>query len=892
MDAPILATKLFVPPHRPNLVARPQLIERLDEGLRQRRKLTLVSASAGSGKTTLLSEWAAKCDLPFCWLSLDKDDGDPTRFWRYVVAAIQTIHPQLGQTLSPMLQGPKLPSVRPILVSLLNEATTLAAPIILVLDDYHLITEEAIHDGVAFLLDNLPEQLHMVIATRADPPLPIARLRSRGQLTQVRADDLRFTPIEAATFLNDVMGLGLEPDDITAIEARTEGWAAGLHLAALSMQERKDTHAFVDAFASGHQYVLEYLIEEVLSRQKEPVQRFLLQTSILDRMCAPLCDAVVGEIGDWRLEVGNRQSPVSNLQSRHVLDYLESSNLFLVPLDDERRWYRYHHLFGDLLRKRLEQAIPSEQVAELHQHASRWHEENGILEQAVRHAQAAGIPERIAEMAERAAGDSLLDARLTTLLRWVDALPKEVLRAHPRLQIYRAWALFMNGHLEAAQRALGDCRQALKTLPPSPENDVLRRTLTRLLDTIDMISLGFMYGVDNKIKEAIQVCSQARDVALEDNQIFLAAQATEGLALAQYYQGHLRASAQSCQQVIDLAAQGTAQPPLAAAGYVELAGAHIEWNDLEKAADLLDEALALCRQWGIVQTLNEAYTAQSHLFQIIGDIESAWEALEKARQFSSMEGNQSMVNFRLATQQARLDLAAGEPERVVRWVEGTRAAFASSAGGQHLPAAFVVTLQTTLARAYLAQDRAEEALAALEPLLEPAETAGAFLHVIQACALKALALQALGDTSGALAALERSLTLAEPEGFVRTYVNEGTPMLDLLRKAAAHETSFAYAKTLLPAFKAEETASSASPFPGPAALAEPLTPRELDVLHLISQGLSNNDIADRLVIALNTVKRHNSSIYGKLGVRSRTQAVARARELGLLSLTPRSESSA
>jgi LuxR family maltose regulon positive regulatory protein len=932
MDVPILSTKLYIPPPRPDLVKRQRLTKRLDEGLRLGHKLALISASAGSGKTTLLSEWTASCNLQspisnlqFCWLSLDEDDNNPARFWTYVIAALQTVHPQLAQSMLPMLQGPQPPPARSILTPLLNEMAALSEPVALVLDDYHLVTAGAIHDGIAFLLDHLPQQVHLAIATRADPPLPIARLRARGQLTELRADDLRFTAGEIVAFLNGVMGLALQPQDVAALEARTEGWISGLHLAALSIQGREDAHAFVQTFTGGHQYILDYLIAEVLNRQPEPVQRFLLQTSILDRLCAPLCDAIVGEIGDWRLEIDNRQSPVTNLQSRHVLDYLESSNLFLVPLDDERRWYRYHHLFGDLLRKRLGQAppfIPSQAgrrlhpspppvgghlypsppqaggteggiIEELHRRASQWHAENGLLEQAVKHAQSAGDFERIAEIAERAAGASLLDARLTALLRWVDALPQGVLRVHPRLQIYRAWALYMNGHLEAAQQALGDCRQALKALPPSPENDALRRTLIRLLDIIDMIAQGFMYGVDNKIEEAIQVCGQARDMALEDGHVFLAAQATEGLALAQYHQGRLRAPAQSCQQVVDLAAQGAAQAPSAAAGYVELAGIHIEWNNLEKAADLLDEALALCREWGIVQTLNEAYTAQSHLLQIQGDIEAAWEALEKAREFSSMEGDYSMVNFRLATQQARLNLATGEPEKAMRWVEGLEAALAS---GRKLPAAFVVTLRTILARAYLAQGKAKEALAALEPLLAPAEAAGAFLHVIEVCTLKALALHALGDTSTALTALERSLALTEPEGFMRVYLNEGAPMAALLREAAARGIQAEYVNKLLDEFRVWEYGSAGRtptpPHPQTLTLPDPLSPRERDVLQLISQGLSNKDIAEKLVIALNTVKRHTSSIYAKLDVKSRTQAVARARELGLLSLTSQSEPSA
>ncbi len=810
MDTPILTTKLYIPPPRPTLVERPHLVERLDEGLRLGRRLTLVSASAGSGKTTLLAEWAASCGpqfcgMQFCWLSLDENDNDPARFWTHVVAALQTIHPQLDQSMLPMLQGPQPPPARSILTPLLNEVAALSEPVVLVLDDYHLITAGAIHDGVAFLLDHLPQQLHLGLATRADPPLPIARLRSRGELTELRADDLRFTAEEVTAFLNGVMGLDLQPQDVAALEARTEGWISGLHLAALSMQGREDAHAFVEAFTGSHRYIVEYLMEEVLSRQPEPVQRFLLQTAVLDRLCGPLCDALTGEHNGVAM-----------------LKRVQQDNLFIVPLDDERRWYRYHHLFGDLLRKRLGQVISPERLRELHRRASDWHEEHGLLEQAVKHARAAGDFERIAQMAERAAGESLLDARLTTLLRWVDALPQDVLRAHPRLQIYRAWALYMNGHLEAAQQALGECRRALEALPPSPENDALRRTLTRLLDTIDLVARGLMHSVDNQLEEAIRVCGRARDMALEDGHVFLVAQATEGLALAQYHQGRLRASAQSCQQVIDLAAQSAAQAPLAAAGYVELAGIHTQWNDLEIAADLLDQALALCRRWGIVQTLSEAHTARSRLLQAKGDLEGAWDALKKARDVSSMEGDRSMVNFRLATQQARLNLAAGAPEKVVRWVEGTLAAFLSD---KQLPATFVETLQTMLARAYLAQDETKEALTVLDPLLPHAEAAGATLRVIELHALKALALHALDDTAAALAALERSLTLAEPEGFARVYLDEGPPMAELLRQAISHSIMPEYAGHLLAAFEAEEAAQAPArekyPLPPPPGFPNP-----------------------------------------------------------------------
>ncbi|MBN2007253.1 MAG: hypothetical protein JXA21_28135 [Anaerolineae bacterium] len=874
-----LVTKLYLPPPRPDLVSRTRLIARLDEGLRLGHRLTLISASAGSGKTTLVSAWltgksATTTPPVVAWLSLDEDDNDPARFWAYVVAALQTACPPLGHTVLPMLRGSQPPSARSILMPLINEVSALSEPVILVLDDYHLIADRAIHAGVAFLLDHLPQPLHLLIATRADPPLPVARLRARGQLTELGAADLRFTHVETAMFLNGVMGLSLRPEDIAALDARTEGWAAGLNLAALSLQGRQDAHTFVEAFTASHHYILDYLIEEVLSCQPEPVQHFLLQTSILDRLCAPLCDSLTGA-----------------QDGMEMLERLRRDNLFTIPLDDERRWYRYHPLFGDLLRTRLKQAAPFDRVSALHRRAARWHEENGLIEQAVKHARAAGDFECIAGIAERAAEAAFLDARLTTLLRWVAALPEETQRVHPRLQIYRAWALFMNGHLKAAQQAFADGRRMLAALPQSPEDDALRRALTRLLDTIEMIAQGFLAAVDDKIEEAIHGCSRARAMALEDGHDLLAAQATEGLALAQYHGGRLRASAQSCRRAIDLAARhDAAQAPLAAAGYVELAGIYIEWNDLETAAALLDKALALCREWGAIQTLGEAHAARSRLLQAGGDIAGAWKALDAAREFSALEGEYSMINFRLSTQQAHLNLRTGAPGEVVRWVEGTKAAFAPGEPGRTLPVAFAGALQTILARAYLIQGRAEAALAALAPLPASAEASGAFLRVIEACALKALALDALGDAAAALAALEQSLALAEPEGYVRLYLNEGAPMAQLLRVAASQGIAPIYVSKLLAGFTSREDErreeAPALSHARAATLPCPLTSRELDVLRLINDGLSNREIAGRLVIALNTVKRHTVSIYGKLDVKSRTQALARARELGLLLAGP------
>jgi LuxR family maltose regulon positive regulatory protein len=877
-DIPLLATKLYIPPPRPDLVPRPRLVQRLNEGLRLGQQLTLLSAPAGSGKTTLISEWfAALRSDPYheqpienrtAWLSLDQEDNEPARFWMYFVAALRTVNEGLGVSAQQMLQAPQRPSMPLVMTGLLNDIAALPSRIILVLDDFHLISAETILDGLAFLLEHQPRQLHLVLSTRADPPLPIVRLRARSQLTEVRVDDLAFTVDEAITFLNERMGLGLSLAEVKTLESRTEGWAVGLQLAAMSMQGHVDRRGFIAAFAGSHHLILEYLTEEVLHRQPESIQHFLLQTSILDRLCGPLCDTVTGQS-----------------DSGTTLSHLQRKNLFAVPLDDEHHWYRYHHLFADLLRRRLEQETSPEQVAVLHSRASAWHEQNGMVDEAVKYALKAQDLERVAHLAEQATQASVLDSRLTMLLYWLEMLPEEVLRAHLRLQIYRAWALYMNGHLTRAQKMLQESQEALEGLPPSPENDALREELTPLLTTIGLVAQGFMCSVNNQLEEAVQTCKKARAMALEAGYVFLAAQATEGLALTRYHQGQLRASAECCRQVIALSEQssGSAWPaapaPLAASGYVELAGVYMEWNDLDTAADLLDKALDLCRQVGITQTLSETYVAQSRLKQARGDIDGAVQVLREAKRVSRIEGAYSLANFRLATQQARLNLLVKKPNEVIHWVRQLETAFAPGEAGMPLPMSSREIIQTLLARAYLARGEAQKALAVLKPLLPPAEAAGGLLRVVEICLLKALAFQALGDVPAALVSLERALTLAEPEGYVRLFLDEGPPAARLLYRAAERGIHPAYTGRLLAAFP---EAPSRLP-PSSSSIIEPLTERERQILQLIAEGMTNKEIARKLVLSVGTVKVHAHNIYGKLNVSGRTQALAKARELGLLS---------
>lgn len=891
MDELVLRTKLFVPPVRPELVSRGRLIERLNAGLD--RELTLISAPAGSGKTTLLSEWIALVTETgpspprVAWLSLDEEDDESIRFWTYVVAALQTTHPELGHAALQGLRSPQPPPIQTLLTSVLNEIAALSGKTILILDDFHCITDAGVHEDLSFLLTHTPRPLHVVVSTRVDPPLPIVRLRARGRLNELRSEDLRFNADEAASFLNEAMGLDLAPEDVRALELRTEGWVVGLQLAALALKStvsaapaasgQPDVRSFIEGFAGTHHYILEYLIEEVLSSQPEPWQRFLLQTSVLDRLCGPLCDAVLVGAAEDRGPAGDGET---------ILKQLHRANLFITPLDDDHFWFRYHRLFVDLMRKVLHQRTSPGVIRELHSRAAAWYEENGFIHAAVKHALQAGDSEAVARLAERAARASLVDSRLTNLLGWLEDLPGEVLGTRLRLRIYRAWALFLNGHLTLSQQALQEVRQALQDLPATPANEALRQEATVLLDLIDRVAQGFLQSIGGQTEAAMQTCIEARNLALEHGHVFLAAQATEGLALAQYHRGQLRASAQSCREVIELAeqgaGQGVAQAPLAAAGYVELAGLHREWNDLGTAGELLDRAIALCEEVGQPQTLSEAYVAQSRLRQAMGDLEGAAEALAQAERVGRTQGAYSIVNFRMGAQQAVLNLVRGDLDAVVRWVEGVEAAFASGETGLAVSASFHETLQMLLARVHLARGEAGQALNLLNPLYGAAEAAGTFLRVVEVGVLRALAQQALGDTTAALASLEKALLLAEPEGSVRVFLNEGAPMAALLRLAVSQGIAPDYGGKLLAAFPAEGERSAEGLEQELPGLAERLTPRELQVLRLMGGGYSNQQIADELVIALNTVKRHVSHIFGKLNVRSRTQAVLRAREFGLL----------
>jgi LuxR family maltose regulon positive regulatory protein len=889
MTIPLLATKLFIPTPRPIAVRRSRLIERLNDGLHH--KLTLISAPAGFGKTTLLAEWLADCERPAAWLSLDEGDNDLQRFLTYLIAALQTIVANLGQGTLAMLQSPQLPPTESLLTTLVNDIASVPDHFTLVIDDYHVIDSRAVDYALTFLLDRLPPRLHMVIATREDPHLPLARLRVRDQLTEVRVADLRFTPGEAAAFLTQVMGLALSSDDITALETRTEGWIAGLQLAAISLQGRPDTSSFITSFTGSHHFVMDYLVEEVLRQQPEDVQTFLLRTSILDRLCGSLCDAVV---------------PHADTTGQDTLEFLEHANLFITPLDDERHWYRYHHLFADLLRQRLHQQATlsgdkQSGIAELHKRASVWYEEHGVELEAFQHAIAAHDIDRAAHLIGGNGIPWHSRGAVTAILGWLDSLPPTVLDARPWLWWRHASLLLINGQtsgveekLDAAEAALfnrlgvdnevddearnliGQIAAARATLALTRyQSEIMLVQSRRALDYLPpenrstrasaMWTLGVAYNLNGDRAAARHAYTEALALSQMSENSFTILLATLGLANVQEADNQLHQAAETYQRILNMA--GATPLPIASEAHLPLARICYEWNNLQAAESHARQSLELAGQFGqgIDRfVLCEVFLARVKLAQ--GDVDGAAILLAQASQSARQ---QSFVD-RLA------EIAAVQTLTFLR--QGKLVAAAHLAEMHDLP--------LSQARVYLAQEDPSAALGRLEPWLRQVEAKGWADEQLRGMALQSIALDAHGDKEWAAQTLSGALRLAEPGGFIRLFVDEGPPMSRLLSVLATQGIMPDYIGTLLAAFGAEkqqrEGISRGRSVPSAQPLVEPLSERELEVIHLIAQGCSNDEISTRLFIALDTVKGHNRKIFAKLQVQRRTEAVARARELGLL----------
>jgi LuxR family maltose regulon positive regulatory protein len=915
---PLLLTKLSVPLIRPSLVARPGPSERLDEGLG--RKLTLLSAPAGFGKTTLLCSWIGGLSddgRPSAWLSLDTSDNDPARFWRYLVTAVDKIQPGSGDTALALLGSPQAPPIEAILTTMLNELGDSSADAVLVLDDYHLIYSQVIHEALAFLIEHLPPRMHLVIATRADPPLPLPRLRACGELTEARASDLRFTSEEAATFLNQVMGLELSAQDIAELEKRTEGWVAGLQMAALAMTGRDDVAGFVAAFTGSNRHVVDYLAEEVLGRQPEGLRNVLLKTSILDRMCAPLCDAVTG-----------------HTDGQTTLERLEQANLFLVPLDDERQWYRYHHLFADVLRQRLSQT-QTESVPALHQRASGWFEEEGLVPEAIHHAVAARDWERAIRLIEAIGMRVVLSRQVQTVLGWTDGLPEEMVRERPVLCTIRATALMF---LDRPAEAEGRLRDAERRLRGTPTTDEARAILGRIA-VIRAAIARFSGDVERCVamgRRALELLpeteSTARERAAAGTNVALAYQVSgdvtpanerlleeavassrtvgdqipllsgiNSLARLRTLQGRLRAAAATYEDAASVVSvrDGLRDLVNSAAYYVGLGDINREWNDLDSAERRLKRGMALFSGALVVDAdvVTRGYLSLASVQRARGLHIDAGATLDDFASMARQRGLHPRLVARGEAAKARLALIRDDLPAAVSWAE------ASGLGVYDEPSYRREEQYLTLARVLIAQGRADptgrnlhDALDLLERLLAVAEAGGRKGSAIEILALGALALQARQESSESLLTLESALTLAEPEGYVRLFVDEGAPMAALLAEILKRQRRESrnvrrravsvYARLLLAAFASPHTSTEPPEGRAPESdrpMLDPLTAREREVLALIAEGLSNREIAARLFIATSTVKGYVHSLLRKLEAESRTKAISRARELHLLS---------
>lgn len=884
---PILRTKLYAPPVRAELTSRPRLLARLDTGLSAHCKLTLISAPAGYGKTTLAAEWlsqkTADEKAPSCkaaWLSLDADDNDPARFAAYWLAAWQSVDATLGHNAQALLAMSPLPPLTAIIGELLNDLIALTAPAVLALDDYHVISNPLLHEALAFFVEQQPPQVHLILITREDPPLPLARLRARGQMTEVRALDLRFTPEETREFLSRSMHLELDAAAIDTLETRTEGWAVGLQLVALALQHRPNRQDFLAEFSGSHRYIIDYLAEEVIRQQDEATQHFLQQTSILDRLCGPLCDALLGET--WQ-----------TAPSAVILQALEKANLFLIPLDGERRWYRYHQLFADYLRA----GLPEAERTALCQKAAIWHAANGLLPDAVHYALASGDMELAADVIAQAlkAAATWSGGNLAQWSAWLDALPPQVFPSRPQLSLDAAQVMFLAGRFELAETHLAQAEQTLRALPETPEHAQMQALAALYRGSIAAVHGDFQQAVaqttfaqarlpsDNHLAHAraffslglaYEIADQTGPAAGHYLQSSREAQAAgvlfmaiHGLcAAAQVYikQGQLNLAGQTCQTAIQLA-EGARLPPLGLV-WIILGGIALERNDLTSAETLLHEGLALARQGGLLDDLIVGTASLARLRAYQGDAATALSIAQEALAMLQAYGVPRM-DVLAAAHLARLQLTLGQTEAAAQW--------AATVQPLHVAMPHDDFIDLTLVRVLLATSQPAAIPALLTPLLEAATAAGRMQTRIEALLLLGLCDHAGGNTPSAVERLEESLRLAAPEGYTRLFLDEGPALFTLLPKARAAAPAFVDA--LLTASQPADGVPAAPHAP----LADPLSKQEMRVLELVTAGKSNQDIAAELFISVGTAKWHVHNVLQKLDVRNRAQAIVRARELGM-----------
>jgi LuxR family maltose regulon positive regulatory protein len=886
MSAPLISTKLFMPPLRKQAVLRRRLIDRLNAGLSEGTSLTLVSASAGFGKTTLLSEWIVGIkrrdpNLGIAWLSLDEGDSDPSRFLSYLVAALRCVEPGIGTDAMAALQSPMPPSAESILVELINEVEDLRKDIILVLDDYHAVDSPQVDTILAFLIGNIPAHMHLAIASREDPDFPLARLRTQGGLLELRAADLRFTPGEAAEYLGVSLGIGLATEEIEALETRTEGWIAGLQLAALSMRGHKDRSGFIRSFTGSHRYVLDYLADEVLHREPESTQAFLLCTSVLDRLCGPLCDAL--------LETSSAQE---------TLEYLERANLFIVPLDGERKWYRYHRLFREFLSHRLEQNRTGDgmDTDRLRIRASLWHEANGLYIDAFRYATAAGDLDRAQGLIARGTLPKHSREAVIAILDWLSSLPAATLDDRPALRVLKAGMSLVAGQPKCVEEELATAeRIVVRNGPGDKNNDLLGRIATaraalavfryqpdeimaqsnRALELLALdnfssrMTANWTTIVAEVFRENRAVVGkrllELESMAIATGDIYFLQVALNGLGESQIKDNLLHEAAETFTRALRVF--GEHPQPNANQAHLGLARIHYEWNELDAAEEEAERSLRIARLYD--ESVDRFILCELLLARI--KIARGLSAAATAK-LGELAVKAQSPRFRhrlpeIAKVQVSAFLRKGDVEAATRL-----------AGSYKLPLA--------QARVFLARNEPDQALALIEPYVTSMEAKGWNDEYLTALMLHALAIQGKRPMDEACFLLGQAMELAEPGGFIRLFLDEGEPMERLLVLASAKGKQPAYADRLLADFvlerKAREEAGAGSSASRSQGLIDPLSQRELEVLRLIAQGLSNQEIGERLFLALDTIKGHNRRIFDKLDVKRRTEALARARGLGLL----------
>ncbi len=873
----MLSTKLNIPPTHPQTVLRSRLIERLQDGLKY--SFILVSAPAGFGKTTLLSEWAhrEKAKIRIAWLSIDQGDNDPTRFWNYFIAALRTLQPDCGETALNLLHtderfSSKVP-IESVLNALINDIAGIPGEFVVALDDFHLIESKPIHDGITYLIEHMPAQMHLAMATRADPPLPLARFRAGRTMLEIGADDLRFSMDDVVSLLKELKAPEISEKDIAALNERAEGWAAGLIMAILSLKGRKDIPGFIADFTGSQRYVMDYLVEEVLQKQTPEATDFLLKTAVLERLTGPLCDAVTGY-----------------QDSRAILVNLERDHLFITPLDDTRQWYRYEHLFRDILRHRLEAEYGEGIVRGLFQKASKWYEENGYEDEAIDHALAAQDWETAARLLENAAPRKEQSGEWTIAIGWMRVIPTEVLLTHPDVYYEFGKLLQGTGQTKAAKAVLSDLepiarqkqrlqgkmaalrmyiataqedkgraieygREALSLLP---EEEARERGFVLCILGILLSGRGNFTEAEQLLKKAFKTGRQAGA-----NNITIG-MSTTYLAMILHLKGRLHEAFQLCQEAVNVIGQSPAATNVI--GYLGII--YREWNDLKASLSHLEQAdnishylNASARDW-----------VTNHLAQTklaLGDIEGALETLTRIDRTEQDPENRSAWSQKTLSVYTEIALKQGDLKKAIEW--GSQL----SESPADIMATFGARMHVLLARGK--KSEVAEYLQAIEKTMPP-DLVGALipLRIIQALATD--------SEEEALEFLTEALNLGEPEGYVRSFVDEGRPLLPILEKTLSRGVMPEYTRKLITIIEAEERQwrlrekgkEALSPYQSI------LSEREIEVLRLMAEGLSNQQIADRLIISLSTAKNHVHNILEKLNVQGRTQSVAQARELGLI----------